>query len=140
MAGAALALLAREIAAPSETFASCGDYVIVSGKPHAGMSQPGESAMGRSCRGPNCPHAIAVAPPPLPPALPCHGPNCSRAPDAPPLLPVTTSTWTSYDGALPSATTVAAAPEPFNSPRAGVKVGSVRRPTSIYRPPRFSVI
>jgi hypothetical protein len=125
LAGVGLPVLAVVLAAPSAARASCGDYVVLgpTGDHHAAADP---SPMSHPAH-----HDPAGMP------RPCHGPHCSRGgtPLPVPVLapPVTAEEW----GYLPPLVTPAGGSRPASlfddtNPR------PVRRPSSVYHPPRLA--
>lgn len=123
-AGAALALLAGCLAAPSSVQASCGDYVTFGQPAHHPAAQPSPSA--------------APAGQPMPVKPPCQGPNCSRSPVPETPAPISTLStasraeqWGHLPGlVLPDGSQPAPALRHDNIPL------PESRPSPIFHPPR----
>jgi len=128
LTGIAVAMAAGVLLTPSAAEAGCGHYVVVGGVGGMGMPGPDGSAG----------HESSDAVPVAPGGRPCLGPLCSQAPVAPSPAPATPLSFSQHDP-LSSALAVEPA-DCFLSYLVETEAHRrpVRRPGSIYHPPRLS--
>jgi hypothetical protein len=132
-AGTLLGVLAWGLLAPAPARASCGDYVTM--QPQHGS--PPYTAPQHSTPGDTRP----VSPVPPPPAddlpQPCPGPSCST-PTAPEPATAPAPVRPSEDWAVPAWALQITPPIPGDALREPARAPRARRPSTVYRPPRFS--
>ena len=125
-AGVLLALLAAGLFAPAAARASCGDYVLVGGRP---ADMPAHAAQ--------LPGSAPDAPA-LPPGgpVPCSGPLCSRHTPPLPLMPLVPAPERGDQWGWVGPAALVPEDEAFDRVPADVHRRPVRHGLTVYHPPR----
>lgn len=132
----ALLLVAVSCLTPGQTFAECGDYVVIRNAQTGTVPHASATSRHSSTTSPEPGSDLLKIP--IPAKTPCHGPNCSGAPahEHPPLVPVTSLSNQLKKQAQSSIPVEGEARTNSSFDRDQSSPHPIRRASSVFHPPR----